>query len=283
MTQQEIKPSFSLKYLVLTLVSTFIVSGVGIFISKIYESKPSRQMEISQNDQIDILSNSAFPKDQIEANYYLKGSLKKKVATLFRKVVIIKNSGNEGAENILVSATLAETEAHLVASPIIKTEPTEIINAISVSKSKSGTDKKQTWNISLLNPGESVIFVYFIYSEKKLDSVSLDILPRKKDWIVINKSLLNQKQNDVQNSILMNLGLAIVAPMAFYSFILSLSFPLYRYQWNRRPDLRKKYGTFFTFWNDHSPRDLFKSPVVGTENANPSLQKSPSDESAPRP
>ena len=85
---------------------------------------------------------------------------------LFRKVVLIRNSGNEGAENVLVTAALAEKDAHLVAMPKITTEPKDIVDVVSVSRVEGGNSNRPTWNISLLNPGESVKFEYFVYSEK---------------------------------------------------------------------------------------------------------------------
>lgn len=259
MAQEEIKPSFSLKYVVLTLFTTVIVSGVGLIVSKSYESRPSRELEVLQGDQVDLLNDPAFPKDQIEANYYLKGKPKKKVATLFRKVVVVRNAGNEGAESIFVSATLAETNAHMVTTPKIRTVPREIVDAISVTKGDSGTDNKQTWSISLLNPGESVIFEYFVYSEEKLSSINLSILARKKDWRVVNKSLLYQR--DAMESLNKIITVAAGVPVALLFFILALSVPFYRYQWNRRPDYREKYGTFLGFYNRHRPWDLFKPPA----------------------
>ena len=69
MTEKEVKPSFSLKYLVLTLLTTMIVSGIGLLISKIYESKPVKEMEVFQDGQVDIFNDDAFPKDLIEATY----------------------------------------------------------------------------------------------------------------------------------------------------------------------------------------------------------------------
>ncbi len=258
MTEKEVKPSFSLKYLVLTLLTTMIVSGIGLLISKIYESKPVKEMEVFQDSQVDIFNDDAFPKDLIEATYYLKGNPKKKIAMLFRKVVLIRNSGNEGAENVLVTAALAEKDAHLVAMPKITTEPKDIVDVVSVSRVEGGNSNRPTWNISLLNPGESVKFEYFVYSEKKLRQINLNILPRKKDWKIINHSLFDRTQKDTDR--LYNFFvIASSVPMAFLLLMLVLSFPFYRYQWNKRPDYREKYGSFWAFYKRHSPWELLKS------------------------
>ena len=260
MTQEEIKPSFSLKYLALTLLSAIIMGGVALAISKIYESRPSRVIEISRDDPIDVLRGAGFPTDQIEANFYLKGSPEKKIASLFRNVIVIRNAGNEGAENILVSASLTQSDAHLVPGPKIRTEPRAIIDGIEFSRNDSSTTNKEVWNISLLNPGEAVILEYFVYSERRLSSITLNILPRKKDWSVVNKSLFERdgSQTSFMSFFLVGNGVLFAILLAIFG----LSFPLYRYQWNRRPDYREKYGAFRAFYNHHSPWELFKPPVL---------------------
>lgn len=261
MPQEEVKPSFSLKYFVLTLLSTVIISGVGLVISKVYESRPSREIEVFQDDPIDILNDAGFPKNQIEASFYLKGNPKKKVATLFRKVVVIRNAGNEGAENVLVSAALIEDNAHLVSTPKIRTEPREIVDGIALSRSESSTSNKETWNISLLNPGESVILEYFVYSEEILPTITLNIVPRKKDWSVVNKSFFDQRQKNARDSLIRTIAVAGGGPIAFLLAFLGITVTLYRYQWNRRPDYRKKYGSFLAFYNKHRPWALFNPPI----------------------
>jgi hypothetical protein len=270
MAQEDIKPSFSLKYFALTIISTVLISGIGLAISKAYESKQKREIEVIQDEEIDILNDSAFPRDHIEATYHLKGNPKKKVATLFRKVVVIRNAGSEGAENILVSAALAETEAHLVAAPKIRTQPKEIVDAIAISKGDSSAANKQTWNISLLNPGESVIFEYFVYSEQKLSSIKLTILPRKKDWTVVNKSILGQAPN-TKETLIRSLTVVGGAPLALLLLVYVIAVPFYRYQWNRRPDYREKYGSFNAFYNRHRPWNLFAPPLPESNSANPAV------------
>jgi hypothetical protein len=260
MTQEEVKPSFSLKYLVLTILSTAVISGIGLLITKALESKPIREIEVLESDQTNLLNDAAFPKDQIEASYTLKESQNKKIATLFRKVVVIRNSGNEGAENIPVTANLQESNAYLISAPKIKTEPKEIVDAISISKTENGTSNRQTWNISLLNPGEAVVFEYFVYSEEKLDSINLKIIPRKKDWTIANKSLLNRGEINSSTSLLKMILTAAGAMIAFLISVLLFAVPFYIFQWNKRQDYRQKYSTFSTFYAKHKPMDLFKAP-----------------------
>lgn len=269
MAQEEIKPSFSLKYLVLTLISTVLISGIGLVISKAYESKQIKQLEVFQDEQIDVLNDAAFPRDHIEASYYLKDSPKKKVATLFRKIVIIRNAGTEGAENILVSAVLAEIDAHLVAAPKVRTLPKKIVDAIAISRSDTGSDNKQTWNISLLNPGESVIFEYYVYSENKLTEINLNILPRKKDWVVVNKTILNQSQRNTKETLFDFFRVAIGVPVVLIFLMLTIAVPFYRYQWNKRPDYREKYKSFYDFYYNHRPWKLFTPPTSTLNSTSP--------------
>jgi hypothetical protein len=253
---KEVKPSFSFRYIVLTLVTTGLVSGIGLGITKLLESRPVRILEVFQDEAIDVLNEQAFPRDQIEATYRLKDNPKKKIATLFRKLVAIKNAGNEGVENIVVAAALEQSNAQLVSAPKIRTRPREIVDAVAISRIDGATTTRQSWNISLLNPGESVVFEYFVYSEIKLPNVTLIVVPRKKDWQVVNKSFLADSLRP--ESIALRIFLATLgAVIGLLGVILGGAIPIYRFQWNRRADFRAQYKTFWNFYNRHRPWNLF--------------------------
>jgi hypothetical protein len=51
MVQKEIKPSFSLKYLLLTLLTTAIVTAAGIGITKLFETKSNKELTVYVGDQ----------------------------------------------------------------------------------------------------------------------------------------------------------------------------------------------------------------------------------------
>jgi hypothetical protein len=267
---QEVKPSFSWKYLVLTLITALIISAVGLGVSKLYQSRPLKEIVVYDNGQINMLNDEALPTDQIEATYYLKGNPKKKIESLFLNLTAVKNAGNEGIENLLVTFNLKEDDAFLI-SPIIKAEPKGIIDAISITK-KDGesTDKKHVWNISLLNPGESVIFEYTIYSQAKLKKIEFSATPRKKDWSVLSRSPLSQKKEGRSSLDWLLVGAA--APILFMIAIFIMAMPIYRFQWNRRPDYREQYGSFIEFYMRLHPGKLFNPPDPKKETANNAIE-----------
>jgi hypothetical protein len=256
MPPEEVKQSFSIKYIALTLIIAALVSAVGLGVSKLFDSKSVKKITVFDRGQTNLLNDDALPKDQIEASYYLKGEPKKQIASLFRKVVAIKNSGSEGAENILVSFSLKGDDLKLVSKPKITTEPKEINDAISVTKAIGSTDNNHLWNISLLNPGESVVFEYSVYSEKKVDNINFNIIPRKKDWTISTESYLSQKNKEASATKLFILTLAAIISTLPLMFL--IAFPFYYVQWHRRSDFRDKYKTFYVFFRDHSPGELFK-------------------------
>ncbi len=93
----EIKTSFSLRYLAITLLTALIMGGVSFVFSKFQQARPTREFTITQSGSVNLLNDEALPRDLIEVNYYLRGTTKKRIATLIRTGVSITNSGNEGA------------------------------------------------------------------------------------------------------------------------------------------------------------------------------------------
>ena len=60
------------------------------------------------------------------------------------------------AENILITICLETIKLTYSIAPNIKTDPKEIVGAIKITKKDRGTTKKHIWDISLINPNESV-------------------------------------------------------------------------------------------------------------------------------
>ena len=256
MDNKEVKPSFSLKYLLLTALTAAIIGGIGIGISKLYDSKPTKELSVANGYTINLINDSSLPKDKFEVEYYFKGEDRIKISSLFRKKVIIKNSGNVGVVDLNVTAILRDKDIQLVDQPKINTIPWSVIDTISVDKNKESSDKKHIWVVSLLNPGESVTFEYSAFSKSKLDSISLDIIPRKKDWKVNYRELRFSEKSSIDEWLTDLSGVLIFIVLSIYF----LAYPFYRYQWNRRPDYKEKYKNFRTFFNMHRPWSLFSPP-----------------------
>lgn len=267
MAPKEIKPSFSFKYLILTFISAIIIAIVSLVITKLYEKRPIKEIIVYDTNPISLINDPKLPKDQIIANYYLKDDPNKKIESFFLIVSIIKNIGNVGVEDLQISFNIKDNEAKLVSNPKINTDPKEIINAISIKKIEElSTDKKHLWNISLLNPGESLLFEYSIYSEAKMPGVELDVVPRKKDWMISRKSFLSNKEKIIFSGAIV----AMLGPIFLIFFIFMIFTPVYIYQWNKRPDFRQEYGNFSTFYWNHWPTSLFKrTPPCSSAGAPP--------------
>lgn len=261
MPNEEVKPSFSLKYLLLTALTAAIVGGVGWAASKLVELRPTKELSVANGYSINVIDRNLLSQDKFEVEYYLKGEEMKKISSLFRKKVIIKNTGNEGVTDLKITAILKTNGLELIEEPRIETFPKSIVDAIIFTKSKESNSKKHIWNVSLLNPGESISLDYTIFSTEEHDKFSFEIIPRKKDWVVNYKELRFSQEISFTGFIL---------PGSLYLVILSiipfiLAFPIYRYQWNRRSDFRAQYSNFRKFYNNHRPWDLFTPQKIHTD------------------
>ncbi len=177
---EEIKPSFSWKYLVLTTLLTFIIVSMTALVTYYFKDSPVRELLVANDDSVSLI-NGDLP-TQITARYSLKDKPNKKIKSLFFKKIAVKNNGNEDGENIPLSVFLKGKNIFLVDNPIIKTEPKEIIDIIKVQKEANSTNNEHIWNIPLLKPGETITFEYMIYSEEKIKTPKVNVLVRKKSW-----------------------------------------------------------------------------------------------------
>ena len=260
MSHQEVKASFSWQYLILTIFTAGVISIVGIGVAKYFESKPTKELILYEGRLSNLINDDALPEDQIEANFFLKGDPKKKIESLFQKSFTVKNVGNEGVENLEITFAVEEKDAFLVDKPRIETEPKDIIKAISATKNKNlSNNKKHVWNISLLNRGESIIFKYSVYSERRIDNISFSALPRKKDWTISRRSLLTDKMKRI--TFIEYLISVPVFMILLLLLPLLLAIPIYRIEWNKNPEVREKYETFYRYYSTHYPppiKELFQ-------------------------
>jgi len=252
MSDQEIKPAFTLKYIALTLITTLLVSLVSVIVSKYTDSRPSRELHVFTMPGLGLIGDSKLPRDQIEAIYYLKSNPKREIRSLFRKAFLIQNAGTEGVENVRMTATIKEPNVFLISNPRISTEPPEILNAISVKKDEASTQSNHIWTVSLLNPKESIIFDYIVYSEEEHNEVLMTFLPRKKNWTVINKDILSKPEPEFLRVVVIIVTSGLVISLPFILIIL-VAVPFYLKKWKNRPDYRNQYGSFFSFYMNHPP------------------------------
>lgn len=254
METNEVKPSFSLKYILLTTLITLITAGISIAISKLYESRPNAEVTVSKGYSINVIGGTTLPNEKFEVEFYFKENKRTKILSLFRQKIIIANTGNVGISDLEVTASLKDEDLTLIDPPKLETSPPNIIDAVSVTKTEKSTTKKHYWIISLLNPGESISFDYSAFSEKYLDSISMEVIPRKKDVSIKYEELSLQDKSTPTKFILLVLKQMLI--ILILPLILAL--PIYIYQWIKRPDYREKYVDFLKFYMEHKPWNLFK-------------------------
>lgn len=175
--------------LLIAIIATSIGAIIGAMATDYLEDNTVRELLLANEDSISLI-NGDLPR-QITSNSFLTDKPSKKIKTLFLKKIAIKNNGNTDGENIPLVVCLKGRDLFFIAKPTIKTEPKKIIDAINIQKKPDSTSNKHIWNISLLKPGEYVVFEYMIYSERKVKEIEVNVLARKKGWKVRKGKLLD--------------------------------------------------------------------------------------------
>lgn len=255
MVENEIKPSFTWKYVVFMLVTSAIVGVVAFAVDHFLKTKPLRELEVYESTLNDLINDEYLKNAKIEATYFITGNPKKKIASLFRKTITIKNTGNEGVEDLSIVFSIKEENAFLVGNPKIISSPKEIADALNLVKDDNlSSEKKHTWNIPLLNQRESLTFEYNIYSENKLETLTFSSVPRKKDWKVLYiDTLIGKEKSDVFPYFITGMLTLLVSLLVTLKLFLKLMIPVYRKEWNSNPDVREKYESFNKYFYKHFP------------------------------
>lgn len=231
-TEKKEKLPFVKKCILLILipiVAAILVGITNMFIPNFLGLNPVKELTIYDSDSKKLLNDNVLPM-KIGATYFLRGKnnkYDKKINSIFSKIIIIRNTGNKGAENIPLSVYLEDKCVDLIENPEIKTSPKGIINSLEIQKKVGSTNNKHIWNISLLNPGEAVMFEYIFYSEiTTVKKCNLNILSRKKDWKVKRESILEKTKEkktkgvDIPIIVVISIIMAF-AIIGFYNFFLS--------------------------------------------------------------
>ncbi|MBU4284910.1 hypothetical protein KKI21_01660 [Patescibacteria group bacterium] len=241
----EVKPSFSFKYVFLFLIITVISTTVGYYI-KDYLGKENNVLVVSKILSENKLNNRSDINNPVEIKYILRDEPEYKIKSYFSLTVlleILENSSNKSIEDFDMVISSDNPNIHFVEQPTIKTIPNKILNGINVQKEES-LENKHRWKIDLLNKQEKLIFEYNMYSKEYIQDLNIDIVPRKKDWTV-NYENISSPYGDFKS----RLFSLIAAPIIVLLGLLFLSFPLiyllYKMKWNIDKDLRKKYNNKF--------------------------------------
>jgi hypothetical protein len=242
-----------MKYVILTLITTILVSVVGIVINKAFESKVSKELIITSEPELNIIKAVKSPGLQISSRYTLKDQNQTEIRSLLSKAFIVENVSYEGVDNLEVSIAIDGKKAKLIDQPEIATYPKYIIDGMRVVKEESSDETNHHWKVSLLNPGESIKFSYSAYSEHEGVDVSWNFVPRKKDWLVKTRV----RERDPITKAFGSASFALFTMIFLLIMTVVISIPAYYLQWSRREDFRLQYGNFMRFWREHKPWKLF--------------------------
>lgn len=170
--EKEVKPSWSWNYILLTLLISTLTGGIGYSFNYLFNKPPSRKFLIVESPPKNLVELSPQVDAEITAKFSLKKNPDIALKGFYQYSVTIKNIGSEGVENFPVVVDTGNDKIVLIKPPTIHTTPSHIL---PVSKPKSSPAVAETfkdeWEISLLNPEESITFEYIAYSAESLKDV----------------------------------------------------------------------------------------------------------------
>ena len=186
---EEVKPSWSFSYITLAIVVSIpnIILG-GLLGKYVFDQAEKRVLTVSETQTENLLNLDQKVYDEIITSYTLRNSPSETIKSYFRYFATIRNDGDVGVEKLKVFVQVNGSEIILVKSPSITTVPPDIRQAITLQQNRQIAEtSKDEWEVSLLNPHESITFSYIGYSTKEVNNASFKLVPRRKDWEVIRE------------------------------------------------------------------------------------------------
>jgi hypothetical protein len=185
---KEVKPSWSVSYIVLTIVLLIISGGIGYFWDNVFDHSEKRILTVIEDQTENLLNLDQKVHDEIITTYTLRNNPSESVKSYFRYSATIHNTGDIGVEKLKVFVQVDNSDVILAKTPSITTAPPDIHQGIILQQNKQVVEtSKDEWEVSLLNPHESITFTYIGYSTKEINNASFRLVPRKKDWEVIRE------------------------------------------------------------------------------------------------
>lgn len=236
----EIKPSFSLKYIFLILITAAITAGVTIGIQEFQKEEKIKKIALNikgGNNEINVARDI---ESAVDIRYSLKND-KAEVKGYYRKFISFSNIGNVGLENLKCKITSKDSNIVIIANPKFESYPKEIGQLDF--KFKKISNSKNEIIIPLLNVNEGVNISFEGYSKKTVKSFDVDISIRQKDLEVqrIDNIVVKQEDNSILKFIFYII-LGILFLMCLLTFILIIN-------WKDKPEIREKYNeNFWKYW-----------------------------------
>lgn len=201
MQSENDKASRNFSNIILTIavsLVTAVLGGIlGYGLKYIFDPSEKRILTLTENQTDNLLNIDQKVHDEIITTYTLRNRPSESVKSYFRYSATIHNTGDIGVEKLKVFVQVDNSDVILAKSPSITTVPPDIHRGITLQQNKTVVEaSKDEWEVSLLNPHESITFTYIGYSTKDINSASFKLVPRQKDWAVIREEPKTLSENN---------------------------------------------------------------------------------------
>ena len=197
-------------------------------------------MTVTETQTENLLTINQNVYDEIKTTYTLRNRPSESVKSYFQYSATIHNTGDIGVEKLKVFVQIDNSDVILAKTPSIATAPPDIRQGIILQQNKKVVEaSKDEWEVSLLNPHESITFTYIGYSTKEISNAAFKLLPRKKDWEVIreeaktfsesnsffDRTITEMQGEDLFLILVVFASIQIAIPV--YIWLLKRTFPVY--------------------------------------------------------
>jgi hypothetical protein len=181
----DIKPSLTIRYAALLIVSTVITGSTTFGVTRVWESWSVEKKVLfltSVSSQNLAATTEGLP-DTLEFRLALSPTDKRTIKSLFGYQVAVQNQSQEAVDN-LVLHLYPPPNVTLIDPPKIISPDSKIL-ADTVLQSKRISEKEIVFDLDLLGPRQQVTLAYSGYSEDAIvDPSFIDVEMRKKDWVI---------------------------------------------------------------------------------------------------
>lgn len=246
MQKEEAKGSWTFSNIMWTIVVslvTAVLGGIlGYGLKYFFDPSEKRTLTVIEDQTENLLNLDQKVHDEIITTYTLRNNPAESVKSYFRYSATIHNTGDIGVEKLKVFVQIDNSDVILVKTPSITTVPPDIHQGIILQQNKKGVEvSKDEWEMSLLNPHESITFAYIGYSTKEVNNASFKLVPRKKDWEVIRKGAKTFSESnsrfdktDVEKRVEILSGLLVMSVCVMLLFVSVFLLILFAPQGSRR-------------------------------------------------
>ena len=123
MQSKEVKPSWSVSYIVLTIVLLIISGGIGYFWDNVFDHSEKRILTVIEDQTENLLNLDQKVHDEIITTYTLRNNPSESVKSYFRYSATIHNTGDIGVEKLKVFVQVDNSDVILAKTPSITTAP----------------------------------------------------------------------------------------------------------------------------------------------------------------